>query len=288
MARRKSILEHLMELSFRLPWGIAVGLAVVSFAVLHAIASAPQSPAIGNGIGDSASAVQHQFLTTLAAYLQIIAPMIFLAGALGSLLRRSRGTALLDSAAADAAAAIRGMSWSEFEQFIEEVFRRRGYAVAANVGIGPDGGVDAVLTNDQGQFLVRCKHWRARQVGVSVVRELAGVMSSRGAAGGFVVCSGTFTAEAHRFAARTKIELIDGPQLAAFIRSVGRHVSGPRTLDQKLALARSRPTGAEALPPSCPRCAGTMMLRTARRGATTGDNFWGCKRFPKCQGTLPI
>ena len=35
----------------------------------------------------------------------------------------------------------------------------------------------------------------------------------------------------------------------------------------------------------CPNCAGTMILRTARKGANAGENFWGCNSFPKCKGT---
>lgn len=37
--------------------------------------------------------------------------------------------------------------------------------------------------------------------------------------------------------------------------------------------------------PRCPNCAGTMILRTARKGANAGEKFWGCSSFPKCKGT---
>jgi restriction system protein len=64
-------------------------------------------------------------------------------------------------------------------------------------------------------------------------------------------------------------------------------ISDSRTLSQKLATARSRLGAAGPMPPSCPGCGGSMMIRSARRGGSRGGNFWGCKRFPKCQGTLP-
>jgi hypothetical protein len=47
MARRKSLLKDLMELSFPLPCRVAVGLAVVSFAALHMIASDAPTPTGG-------------------------------------------------------------------------------------------------------------------------------------------------------------------------------------------------------------------------------------------------
>lgn len=53
-----------------------------------------------------------------------------------------------------------------------------------------------MLRKDGDTFLVRCKQWTALKVGVSVVRELLGVMAARGAAGGFVATSGQFTSEA--------------------------------------------------------------------------------------------
>ncbi|MES1264380.1 MAG: topoisomerase DNA-binding C4 zinc finger domain-containing protein [Variovorax sp.] len=36
---------------------------------------------------------------------------------------------------------------------------------------------------------------------------------------------------------------------------------------------------------ACPKCAGTMVRRTARKGAHAGDSFWGCAAFPQCRGT---
>lgn len=40
--------------------------------------------------------------------------------------------------------------------------------------------------------------------------------------------------------------------------------------------------------PSCPVCGSGMRLRTARRGKRAGRQFWGCSRYPTCQGTRNI
>ena len=61
--------------------------------------------------------------------------------------------------------------------------------------------------------LVQCKHWRSKQVGVGVVRELLGSMTALDAKAGSVVTSGRFTAEAERFAADQGLELLDGESL---------------------------------------------------------------------------
>lgn len=39
--------------------------------------------------------------------------------------------------------------------------------------------------------------------------------------------------------------------------------------------------------PECPKCSSAMMLRTARRGANAGGQFWGCTQYPRCKGTRP-
>lgn len=38
--------------------------------------------------------------------------------------------------------------------------------------------------------------------------------------------------------------------------------------------------------PSCPKCGGEMVLRTAAKGGNAGKQFYGCKSFPKCRGLV--
>jgi ssDNA-binding Zn-finger/Zn-ribbon topoisomerase 1 len=37
--------------------------------------------------------------------------------------------------------------------------------------------------------------------------------------------------------------------------------------------------------PDCPTCGSPMVLRTARRGRNTGNEFWGCSAYPNCRAT---
>jgi ssDNA-binding Zn-finger/Zn-ribbon topoisomerase 1 len=36
----------------------------------------------------------------------------------------------------------------------------------------------------------------------------------------------------------------------------------------------------------CPKCESPMVLRTARKGAKAGQEFWGCSNYPKCRYVL--
>lgn len=38
----------------------------------------------------------------------------------------------------------------------------------------------------------------------------------------------------------------------------------------------------------CPKCGKQLVLRTARRGANAGRQFYGCSNFPKCRFIMNI
>lgn len=40
--------------------------------------------------------------------------------------------------------------------------------------------------------------------------------------------------------------------------------------------------------PTCPNCGRPMALRTARKGAHAGSQFWGCTGYPECKGTQRV
>ena len=110
------------------------------------------------------------------------------------------------------------------------------------------------------------------------VRELYGVMASRGAAGGYVVTSGVFTDEAQVFAKGLNVELIDGRKLRQIIDNA-----------RKPAVAVARQAEPlQATSPSCPKCGAEMKKRVARQGGNAGNEFWGCSAYPGCKGILPL
>jgi len=38
--------------------------------------------------------------------------------------------------------------------------------------------------------------------------------------------------------------------------------------------------------PACPKCDGVMVKRVSTKGKNIGNEFWGCKNFPKCRGVV--
>ena len=41
-------------------------------------------------------------------------------------------------------------------------------------------------------------------------------------------------------------------------------------------------------PPPCPTCGALMALRTAKSGRNPGSQFWGCTKYPQCNGSAPV
>lgn len=275
MARRRktSLFDDLFTLATLLPWWVSLLVAFVSWYLLHGYATSPIPP-----VDPHRPDMTGAMFRGLAMAFQYFVPFIFALGAIGSIAGRAKRKKLFKDVAeaTQPAKTLDGISWREFELLVGEAFRRKGFSVTERGGNGPDGGVDLDLHLGTDKYLVQCKQWKALKVGVTVVREFFGVMAAEGAAGGFIVTSGTYTEEAKTFAQGRNIQLIDGAILKHWIanRSIASQSSTRQYVKPK-----SQPTI-----PLCPVCGGSMVVRTAKRGVNLGNQFWGCSQYPACRG----
>jgi restriction system protein len=284
MARQKtSPIEDVILIVSKLPWWAGLTLALVSYLVLHAIASRPIMPAnvVPGQMGDAAA---RGVITSMAMFGQIVLPFAFGFGAFLSGIRALRQKMLYDKVAARPGIhALNEMSWADFERLVSEYYRRNGFQVSREGGNGPDGGVDLVLRQKSETYLVQCKQWKAYKVGVLPVREFYGVMSARGVAGGYFVTSGKYTEEAKTFSQGLNITLIDGRRLREMIDVASKiiAVSAPTS-------PTPAPMQSVATSPVCPKCSSEIKKRVARQGTNAGKEFWGCISYPKCNGARSI
>jgi restriction system protein len=247
--RRSSIADDLVLL----PWWVSVALAGIVYFVLPGFLPAPIAKGELTGI-------------ISLGLLAIAAISALRAWKTGRTLERQTNIESL-----------RALPWKRFEDLLGEAYRRQGYRVEETLGGGADGGVDLVLRKEARTVLVQCKRHKS-PIGVTVVRELFGVLIDRRAAGAKLVATTNFTPDAVAFAAGKPIELIGSAALLELIRGV--QVSGniappaPEKEQSQRALV-------------CPRCGSKMVMRKARQGARAGQSFWGCPRFPGCRGMRP-
>lgn len=251
-----------------LPWPAGIVAGVVGFIAIHHVLpwwltkhNGPLAVGLGAQLGN--------ILAPLAWLLLGLCWMAALASYLGSRRRRR----LLDSR--DSLESLASGSWAQFEQLVGEAFRRHGYTVEETGLGGADGGIDLILRKRGQKVLVQCKQWRSRQIGVSVVREMAGLLAHHHADAVKIVCIGTFTRDAEAFAAGKPMELIGGDELLGMIRAVQKPAAS--RVEPQLEPAPCPPQAA-----ACRRCGSALVARTNRR---TGQHFQGCSRFPHCRGT---
>jgi restriction system protein len=278
MASRQGLPEDLMEFGMRIPPRVGIALAGVSWMIFHVIA-VQTGPAVHPAPAESLAAVTlHSVIYASAFFLQYAVPFCLFVGVSVSLIKRYKAKRILANSRGDPAKAIAEMHWRDFERLVGEAFRAQGFEVREMGGSGPDGGVDLVLTRDRKRYLVQCKHWKAWQVGVSIVRELKGVVAAQKADGGYVISGGQFSPDALAFAQSCEITLIDGAKLQAMIGAVAK--PAPTKSDAKCQKAASAP--------ECPDCGAPMMERVAGQGPFKGQKFWGCSTYPKCRAKLHI
>ena len=253
--------ESKLELLLKMPWWISGSLGVICFA------------AIRWGLPAWAGDVNARQMIVKGVSPLAPMPLLFFALiAIGSFLFSKKCCRLVDEQTS--LEKLRETGWKDFEYLVAEAFRRQGYAVDYSLGRGADGGVDMTLRKDGRTSLVQCKQWKVFSIGAPVIREMFGLMTAGKADEAIIVTTGKFTRDAQDFAAGKPIQLIDGPQLLALVQSV-----------QSNPAATSAPAGNKDAVPSCPSCGQPMILRTSKRGANAGNQFWGCSTYPACKGT---
>ena len=113
-------------------------------------------------------------------------------------------------------AAVRAMSWAEFSRVVESAYRRDGYGVTAI-----SGAADFEITKGGRTALVHCKRWKVARTGVDTLSELYAMKKARDAHECICVAAGEITDNARAFAAKHRIKLVGGPELARLLPGEG-------------------------------------------------------------------
>lgn len=176
---------------------------------------------------------------------------------------------------------LRSLEWKRFEELVCAYVRQLGYE-ARTTRLGADGGVDVEVLDPATQqvaMIVQCKAWNVYPVGIKSVRELYGVMAATKIPQCAFFTSGTYTTEALVFGQKHDVDLVDGEELLSRINQL--------KLSQSLQLLEDATRG-DYTTPTCPSCGVKMILRTAGKGRSAGEDFWGCPSYPRCRQTFKV
>lgn len=128
---------------------------------------------------------------------------------------------------------IHELSPRKFEEFVAELMREQGFSVELTPATR-DGGKDIYLAakTNLGSFLylVECKQYKTKPVGIAPVQRLYGVLEGEKATAGLLVTTSTFTKPAEQFQEKVayRLSLVDYLKLNRMISDV---VSGTKSPD---------------------------------------------------------
>src|SRR5256712_2588152 len=111
----------------------------------------------------------------------------------------------------------------EFENVVDRLLTKMGFAIHGRQPAA-DGGIDMVAVRDEpltgGKYIIQCKRF-SNTVGVSVVRDLYGVVHAEHANKGILITTSSFSPSAMEFAEGKPLELLDGTRLQVLLHQHG-------------------------------------------------------------------
>lgn len=169
---------------------------------------------------------------------------------------------------------LRSLEWKRYEEICMEFLRIKNCSADVTC-IGADGGIDIKVKDNNGVVfaVAQCKSW-AKVIGVSLIRELYGVMAADRVKLGIFLTTSDYSKEALEFAKNKNLLLIDGDEL---IRLINEMKENDKKRMCKIA------TEGDYTTPTCVNCNVKMVRRVS---PNTGKDFWGCVNFPKCRRTM--
>lgn len=114
---------------------------------------------------------------------------------------------------------LREMNPFEFEHYVADLFRLKGYVATVTKKSG-DGGKDIILTKDNTNALVECKRFNKPKVTRPDIQKFHSALIDYNANDGFFITTGYFTKPAEEYAKDKNIHLINGEALLNIIEEV--------------------------------------------------------------------
>jgi restriction system protein len=129
---------------------------------------------------------------------------------------------------------LKNLSWRQFEELLDAVFKNQGFRTELGPG-GGDGGIDIRLyqseTIPEIVTLVQAKRYKSRPITLDAVAALFGIAVEKGAAGGILATTSRFLPVSQKFALSIdrkvglpKIELADSEKIKEWCADISRHL----------------------------------------------------------------
>ena len=160
------------------------------------------------------------------------------------------------------------MSGEEFEEFCANILRGNGYTNVEVTKASGDHGIDVLASKDNVKYAIQCKRY-SKPVGNKAVQEAYSGKDIYKADVAVVMSNMDFTPQAIEDARKLNVELWNRDKIYSLQKKGNVEISEPFEENNL----------------TCPKCGGTLVLRTAKKGANAGSQFYGCSNYPNCKYT---
>jgi restriction system protein len=112
---------------------------------------------------------------------------------------------------------IQELPWQQFKEMVAEAYRRSGYMILETSSFATDPGVDLVMRKSANLYLLQCRYWQNRKLGIREAKKLQALLHEKHATAAFLLTTGIFTKEARHYALSRPINLVDGIELVELL-----------------------------------------------------------------------
>ena len=212
MKKDLSIIDFLAQI----PWWISVSLSASFYLLLK----------FAVPYFEAQSSLVNEVHVSLGPVFAPVVALAFLAPVTFSLLKSTRKKKL--HALKEEIQAIQQLSWHQFRDMVAEAYRHSGYTIMENSTFTTDPNVDLVMRKGANLYLVQCRYWQNRKLGIREVKNLFFHMHEKQASGVMLLTTGIFTNQARHYAAGKPINLLDGIELVDLLSEVNNSPAAGR------------------------------------------------------------
>ena len=201
---------NIFDFLAQIPWWISVTLSASFYLILKFVV--PYFESQGHLVSEVHVSLGPVFAPVVA--LALLSPVTF------SLLRSNRKNKLYELK--EEILSIQELPWPQFKKLVTEAYRQADYLILDGSAFTIDPKVDLVMRKGANLYLLQCRYWQNKKLGLREVKNLFSLMHDKQASGIFLLTTGVFTNEVRHYAAGKPINLIDGIELVELLGNV-RH-----------------------------------------------------------------
>ena len=199
---------NIIDFIAQIPWWVSVTLSASFFVFFKFIA--PHFESQFSTVNEVQISLGQTFAPVIA--LALLSPVTF------TLFKSNRKKKLRDLK--KEIQAIQDLPWQDFKVLVAEAYSRTGYIILENSAFTADPSIDIVMRKGAKLYLLQCRYWQNRKLGIREIKNLLSLMHAKQASGVFLLTTGIFTNEARHFAAGRPINLVDGIELVELLSNV--------------------------------------------------------------------